>query len=219
MALINSSKIFISIRRPHATCIINAQPKDTTTTTFFFFYHIHNFHQRISCTRSGPTSTCVCKWKWMSIAPQGGQRSAKMHSGTSLCRLHSRCVAPLSGCSPRECLRLGKHHLQLPSLPLSLSAASEGGCVTFPSLALACRYLPGACRRSVSHRGRTQAEHQMRLRGRVCRFSALWNIFQLRPLRIKISFHLRSESSEWKSQLFHFIPHPVISAHPTTCFL
>lgn len=34
MAVIKSSKIFISIRHPHATCIINAQPKDTTTTTF-----------------------------------------------------------------------------------------------------------------------------------------------------------------------------------------
>ena len=50
MAVIKSSKIFISIRHPHATCIINAQRKDTgtfTTTAHMytrFHHHIPSAH-------------------------------------------------------------------------------------------------------------------------------------------------------------------------------
>lgn len=86
--------------------------------------HAH-FRQRISCTRSGPPIH-VCKWKWMSNTPQGGQRSARLHSGTSLRRLHSRCVVLLSRCSPWKCFCWGNTILSF-----CLLAASEGGCVTF----------------------------------------------------------------------------------------
>lgn len=41
MAVIKSSKIFISIRHPHATCIINAQRKDTATFTTTTHTHTH----------------------------------------------------------------------------------------------------------------------------------------------------------------------------------
>lgn len=86
--------------------------------------HAH-FRQWISCTRSGPPIH-VCKWKWMSNTPQGGQRSARRHSGTSLRRLHSRCVVMLSRCSPWKCFCWGNTILSF-----CLLAASEGGCVTF----------------------------------------------------------------------------------------
>lgn len=86
--------------------------------------HTH-FREQISRARSGPP-VHVCKWKWMSNTPQGGQRSARMHSGTSLCRLHSRCVVPLSHCSHQECFCWGNTILSF-----RLPAASEGGCVSF----------------------------------------------------------------------------------------
>lgn len=54
MAVIKSSKIFISIRHPHATCIINAQPKDTTTT---FTAHTFPSADRLYAPR--PADACV----------------------------------------------------------------------------------------------------------------------------------------------------------------
>lgn len=154
MVLINSSKIFISIRRPHATCIINAQPKDTTTT--FPTYRVPSAD--LPRTHSGPPVR-VCKWKWMSVTPQGGQRSAEMHSGTSLRRLRSRCVAPPSRRSPRACLCWGNTILSF-----RLSAASEGGRVTFP--VPLCLSMPAGSLPTLRlYRGRTQPETQDEIQG------------------------------------------------------
>lgn len=176
--------------------------------------HTH-FHRRISRARTRAPPVRACKWKWMSVTPQGGQRSAEMHSGTSLRRLRSRCVAPASRRSPRACLCWGNTILSF-----RLSAASEGGRVTFP--VPLCLSIPAGSflptRRL--YRGRTQPETQDEIQGGEFADSQLCkNGFHLRPLWIKTVFHLRSESSECKSQLFHFIPNPIISAHPTTCFL
>lgn len=55
MAVIKSSKIFISIRHPHATCIINAQRKDTAT----FTPHTHFHHHIPSARRSQLLHVCV----------------------------------------------------------------------------------------------------------------------------------------------------------------
>lgn len=108
-----------------------------------------------------PTDTVhVCKWKWMSNTPQGGQRSARLHSGTSLCRLHSRCVVLLSHCSPWECFCWGNTILSF-----HLLAASEGGCVTF-SVSL-CPSIPAGSLPTLHlscGRRNPQPKHEMRFR-------------------------------------------------------
>lgn len=95
----------------------------------------------------------------MSNTPQQGQRSARLHSGTSLCRLHSRCVVLLSHCSPWECFCWGNTILSF-----SLSAASEGGFVTF-SVSLRPSIPAGSLPTlHLSWRRNTQPEHEMRFR-------------------------------------------------------
>lgn len=109
MAVIKRSKIFISIRHPHATCIINVQRKDAGT--FTPATHIHTlFHHHIpSAHNSQLLHLCVCLcrggskkwnrgWATSSNTPQGGQRLARLHSGTSFSHLHSRCVVLLFHC-------------------------------------------------------------------------------------------------------------------------
>lgn len=121
--------------------------------------HTH-FHRRISRARTRAPPVRACKWKWMSVTPQGGQRSAEMHSGTSLRRLRSRCVAPASRRSPRACLCWGNTILSF-----RLSAASEGGRVTFP--VPLCLSIPAGsfCRRAVSTVGGPNRKHKMRFKG------------------------------------------------------
>lgn len=91
---------------------------------------------------------------------RGGQRSAEMHSGTSLRRLRSRCVAPALSPLSTGVIVLGKHHLELPSC----STASEGGRVTFP--VLLCLSIPaGSLPTRRLYRGRSQPETQDEIQG------------------------------------------------------
>lgn len=61
---------------------------------------------------------CVCGWATLSNTPQGGQRVARLHSGTSFSHLHSRCVGLLTHCpvSLWECFCWGNSILSLPSI-------------------------------------------------------------------------------------------------------
>lgn len=107
MAVIKSSKIFISIRHPHATCIINAQRKDTAT--FFLFLtttptHTYTFPSAYSPSSLQPDAACA------EADPRNGAADeplgaplhrevrgvARLNSGTSFSHLHSRCVGLLS---------------------------------------------------------------------------------------------------------------------------
>lgn len=99
MAVIKSSKIFISIRHPHATSIINAHAEGRGN-----FYHSQTLPLRhhIPCaTRRGRAAACVSVFvstKWsregatFSNSQRGGQRPGSSHSGTSFSHLHSRCA-------------------------------------------------------------------------------------------------------------------------------
>lgn len=60
MAVIKSSKIFISIRHPHATCIINAQRKDTATFTTTTHTHRLLHHRSPSTHQCQLLHMCVC---------------------------------------------------------------------------------------------------------------------------------------------------------------
>lgn len=88
---------------------------------------------------------CVCLWKWkkhcgwdtLSNTPQGSQRAARLHSGTSFSHLHSRCVVLLSHCpnSLWDCFCWGNTILSLQSYCAFSFLCC--GCATFsvPSLA------------------------------------------------------------------------------------
>lgn len=122
MAVIKSSKIFISIRHPHATCIINAQRKDTatfsTSTRSYFHHHIPSIGQLLFVY----ISVCVAEAQRNGKnTPQGGQRAASLHSGTTFRHLHSRCARLLSLCpdSLWECFVWGN---SISSLPCSLQS-------------------------------------------------------------------------------------------------
>lgn len=133
--------------------------------------HTH-FREQISCARSGPP-VHVRKWKWMSNTPQGGQRSARLHSGTLLCRLHSRRVVLLSHCSHQQCFCWGNT-----ALSFRLIAASEGGCVSFSvslCLLIPAGSLPTVC---LSCGRKNPPDQNTR-----CRFSALRSGFHFRPLK------------------------------------
>lgn len=131
MAVIKSSKIFISIRHPHATCIINAQPKDTTTT-----FTARTFP---SADLLDTPPMRVCRGERMSSTPRGGQGSARLHPGTSLRRLRSRCVAPLS----LGALLVGKRHPEVlvsqPPLRADVQPPHSLPAGTLAALRVSCR--------------------------------------------------------------------------------
>lgn len=190
MVLIKRGKIFISIRRPHATWIINAQPKDTTTTfttrTIPSADPLHTQQPTIACVQMGmdgrhPTGRSkVSQTAFWDVAAAPTQQM---------------CGAALSLFSLGVFL-LGKHHPELPSrLPLGAAALSSQSHS-------AHRYLPGVCRRSTSRVGGGTPNQFTRLDSRgVCRFSCF--VEQLSPqTSLNKRNHLRPESSECKSKPF-----------------
>lgn len=166
MVLINSSKIFISIRRPHATCIINAQPEGHNNN----FYHIHISIGGSPAHAQRPTGTRVCKWKWMRRHSTGEVK------GQPKCILGRRRAAYAADVSrrpsrrsPRECLCWGNtilsFRLSPPPPRVDVLPSRSRLCLSIPAGSLPTRRL---------YRGRTQPETQDEIQGgRVCTFSAL----------------------------------------------
>lgn len=114
MAVIKSSKIFISIRHPHATCIINVYRKDAATSSHTHAYKRVRAHpsaalpthftaRRGSCGngsgsvgRSEVNTDCVAGRRWSA------------YSADVLC---CSCF-PLRECCVVLCFRWGKRHLE-----------------------------------------------------------------------------------------------------------
>lgn len=111
MALIKSSKIFISIRRPHATCIINVQPKDTTTT---FTAHIS-----VSGSPAHAAAHRYCTCVQMEMDEQHSTGRSKVSQtafwDVTVPPTQQMCRAALWMLSLGVFL-LGKHHPKHPSL-------------------------------------------------------------------------------------------------------
>lgn len=199
----------MSIRRPHATCIINAQPKDTTTT-----FTTRTFPSADLLHTQQPTNTCV----QMEMDEQHSTGRSKV-SQTAFWNI----IAPPTQQMCRDALSLLSLEVFLLGntiLSFCLLAASEGGCVTFSGSL--CPSIPAGSLPTLHlscGRRNTRPEDEMRFRESLQILSFVEWLSPQTSLK-KTAFQLRSQSSECKSQLFHFILSvSVISVHPTTCFL
>lgn len=127
MAVIKRSKIFISIRHPHATCIINAQPKDTTTFTTHTFPSADRLY--------APADACV--------QMKMDEQHSTGRSGVSQTAFWAVIVPPtqqMCRAAPSPALPGRVSVVETPSRGSRRSAASQGGRVT-SSVSL-CSSLP-----------------------------------------------------------------------------
>lgn len=139
MALIKSSKIFISIRRPHATCIINAQPKDTTTFT------THTFPSADLLHTQQPTNTCANGNGWATLHREVkgqpdcilGRHCAASTADVWCCSLTALPGSVSAGETP-SWASVSQPPLRVDALPSQSHSASSIPAGSLPTLHLSC---------------------------------------------------------------------------------